>query len=538
MSAPATAPAGASPKVTFPARSSVSIIYGDLLVGVVVPAKSPIEDYFESLVELVDSGLQSRGFAPMQSPPGSYELHVVTGQRLDMSRSLDDLGIEDGMALVLEPVSTGESFEPQIEALSTALASTAKGLGRRPEVICEECGHTASEKQIAKLLSARVDVMFTPVSALTAAHTAIAIIAMAVTVIAALVLRARTFTDSWVPAAVVGGVGVVMLTGAVVTLRLWPDRRDVFSGFGWPAVGAFAVAGASAAPGALGAPHAMIGVIVIALGAITISVLTRSQTAVATGVVTFAALLGLMAGLRTWQPVTPRVLGIVVLLLLVWLIRYAPQIALWVVRVRPPYFGSITGRDLFDHREGQPVDTVTPSGADQSDEEDELTDISERGADLRRTVRYLNAVQVGICVAVAAMLPIVTWMVLSPGHGEQWKSEVLCGLVAGVFITQGRGFSARVQPVALVLGSCTAVMAGVLKYALASPGDTAGGLLIPAAVIFVFAACGVAAGLLVPVTKFVPQVRQAVEWLEILALAVILVDGAYVGGLFTWFRNL
>ncbi len=49
------------------------------------------------------------------------------------------------------------------------------------------------------------DRMFAPVTPLTAAHTAIAIIAMAAGVVVALTLRARTFTDSLIPAAVAGG---------------------------------------------------------------------------------------------------------------------------------------------------------------------------------------------------------------------------------------------------------------------------------------------------------------------------------------------
>ena len=120
-----------------------------------------------------------------------------------------------------------------------------------------------------KLLSSKVDRMFRPVTEVTAAHAAIAIMAMAVAVIVALVLRARTFTDHWVPAAIAGGVGAMMLTGAVVSWRGWSDRRDLFSGFGWPAASLLAVAGACAPPGPLAAPHALIGMTVLALGEVS-----------------------------------------------------------------------------------------------------------------------------------------------------------------------------------------------------------------------------------------------------------------------------
>ena len=42
-----------------------------------------------------------------------------------------------------------------------------------------------------------------------------------------------------------------------------------------------------------------------------------------------------------------------------------------------------------------------------------------------------------------------------------------------------------------------------------------------AAAVAVFAGLGVAAGLLVPETKFVPWIRLAVEWLEVLAFIVV-----------------
>lgn len=536
MTAP-TAAAG-SPKVAFPARCEVSIAYGKQLVSQVCPAGIPVEHFFGSLVELLDEELKRHGHDGVALPPGSYELLKANGVRLDITRSLDDLGIEDGQTLSLVPVTGGASFEPQIESLSTALAVTAKGLGTLPEVVCEECGHKAGEQQVVKLLSSKVDRMFRPVTETTAAHVAIAIVAMAVTVIGALVLRARTFTDNWVPATVAAGVGAVMVVGAVVSWRGWPERRDLFSGFGWPAAGLLAVAGACAPPGPLGAPHALIGMTLLALGAIAISVVSRSQTAVATAVVTLMTLFGLMAGLRSWHPVSARVLGIGVLLTLVVLVRMAPSIALWVARVRPPYFGSITGRDIFARRDGMPVDTVTPVGQDAEDEDDELTDISARGAQQRAAMRFVNAVQVGVCVAAAVMLPVAVWMVLIPGGPSQWKAVALTGIVSGIFITQGRGFGAKVQPVALVLGACVAVLAGIVKYALASPGDALGGMLIPVAVIVVFTGFGVAAGLLVPSARFVPQVRLAVEWLELLGFAVLGVIGADLGGLFTWFRNL
>lgn len=516
----------------------MSLAYDKHLVSQVFPAGIPVEEFFEGMVELLDEDLRHHGFDGVALPPGSYELHKVNGVRLDITRSLDDLGVQDGDTLVLVPVVGGDSFEPQYESLSSALAATARRLGAQPEIRCQECGHKADEQTVARLLKVKVDRMFAPVTALTAAHTAVGLMALAVVVLSALAVRARMFSDSWLPAAAMTGLGALLTLGAAMIRRNWPARDDLFSGFGWLAVLALSCAALCAAPGALGSPHLMIGLTVLALGAIGLSVLLRAQTAVATAIVTGAGIGGAVALARMWHPVSPPVIGICTLLGLLILLRMSPTIALWVARVRPPYFGSITGRDLFARRANMPIDTVSPvTPEDGEDDEDDLVDISARGAAIAASARLINAVQVGMCVAIAATLPIAVWMVLTPGAPRQRGAVALCGLVAGLFITQGRGFAGRVQAIALVGGACAAVLTGIVKYALASPGDTPAGFLWPAAAIAVFAGLGVAAGLLVPETKFVPWIRLAVEWLEVLAFIVVGVLGAWLGGLFVWVRN-
>ncbi|OBI06413.1 type VII secretion integral membrane protein EccD, partial [Mycolicibacter heraklionensis] len=346
------------------------------------------------MVELLDEDLHHHGFDGVALPPGGYELHKVNGVRLDITRSLDDLGVQDGDTLVLVPAVGGDSFEPQFESLSSALAATARRLGTQPEIKCQECGHKADEQTVARLLNVKVDRMFAPVTALTAAHTAIGLLAMAVVVLSTLAVRARTFSDSWPPAAVLAGLGGLLALGATVIRRNWPSRNDLFSGFGWLAVLALSSAALCAAPGALGAPHLLIAVTVLGLGALGLSVLLRSQTAVATAVVTAAGIGGTVAAVRMWHPVSPQVIGICMLLGLLILLRMSPTIALWVARVRPPYFGSITGRDLFARRANMPIDTVSPvSPEDGEDDEDDLVDISARGAAIAASARLINAVQ-------------------------------------------------------------------------------------------------------------------------------------------------
>ncbi|OBB94110.1 type VII secretion integral membrane protein EccD [Mycobacterium sp. 852002-40037_SCH5390672] len=476
-----------------------------------------MEGFFEGMVELFDADLKRKGFEGIALPAGSYELHKINGVRLDINKSLDELGVQDGDTLVLVPRVDGESFEPQYESLSTGLAAMGKWLGR-------DGG----------------DRMFAPVTPLTAAHTAVAVIAMAVGVVVALTLRARTFTDGPIPAAVAGAVGVLLVVATLVVRSGWRERRDLFSGFAWLAVLSLAAAGACAPPGVLGAAHGLIGAVVVILGAVAIGVTARNrwQTAVVTAVVTVCGILAAVAAVRMFRPASAQVLAVCVLVGLLVLVRMAPLIALWVARVRPPHFGSITGRDLFARREGMPVDTVSPVSEDDSEDEDnELTDISARGAAIAASARLVNAVQVGLCVGVSIVLPAAVWGVLTPGRQWAWLALVVAGLVVGIFLTQGRGFAAKYQAIALVCGASAAVCAGVVKYAAAAPKDAMTGLVWPVVVVATFAALGLAAALLVPAMRFRPFIRLTVEWVEVLAFIVLLPAAAALGGLFTWIRH-
>lgn len=236
--------------------------------------------------------------------------------------------------------------------------------------------------------------------------------------------------------------------------------------------------------------------------------------------------------------VSMQVLAICVLVGLLVLIRMTPTVALWVARVRPPHFGSITGRDLFARRAGMPVDTVAPvSEADADDEDNELTDITARGTAIAASARLVNAVQVGMCVGVSLVLPAAVWGVLTPRQPWAWLALLVAGLTVGLFITQGRGFAAKYQAVALVCGASAAVCAGVLKYALDTPKGVQTGLLWPAIFVAAFAALGLAVALVVPATRFRPIIRLTVEWLEVLAMIALLPAAAALGGLFAWLRH-
>jgi type VII secretion integral membrane protein EccD len=489
-------------KVAFPARCAVAVVCGEHLVSQVYPASVPVEVFVDNIVELLNDELKRRGLTGLESGVG-YELHKANGARLDVTKTLDELGVEDGATLVLLPAVEGDSFEPQYESLSTGLARIGKKL-------------------------------FEPVTADTAAHTSLAILAMISASVLGLALRNRAAGDSLAPSIVTGVLGLLAIGGAGVVGRWWPHRGDLLSGFAWLAVPLLAVSLGAGAPGNLGAAHLFIAALAAAMLTCGVAVMTRRYINVAATVVTLCSLGGVVAMARMWRPVPAQWLGMCTLVILLFLLTLAPTIALWSARIRPPYFGSVTGRDLFRRSAGLPVDAVSP--VEEAADEEVSPDTTPRGMQIAAGALRANNVLTGICVGAALTLPAAVWATLIPGQHRSGAAAVLAGLFVLIFVSRGRAFADKRQAIALVCGAAAAACVGVIKYVLHAPAASADSLLWGALVLAGFGGAGLVAALLVPITRFTPFVRMIAEWLEIVAIIAALPLAAWIGGLFNWVR--
>lgn len=492
-------------KVSFPARCAVAVVCGEHLVSQVYPASVPVEVFIDNIVELLNDELRRRGLSGLETGVG-YELQKANGVRLDVTKTLDELGVEDGATLVLVPAVDGDSFEPQYESLSTGLARIGKKL-------------------------------FEPVSADTAAHTALAILAMVSAVVLGLAVRNRIAMDSLVPSIVTGATGLLAAGGASVVWHWWPHRVDMLAAFAWLAMPLLAVSVAAAAPGKLGSAHVFMAALAVAVMTFGIAVVTRRQINAAATVVTLCGVGGAVAAARMWLPIPAQWLGMCTLVGLLLLLTLAPTIALWVARIRPPHFGSVTGRDLFRRSSGLPADAVAPVDADGSEGDAEAnSDTTPRGVQIAAAARRANHVLTGICAGAGLALPAAVWATLMPGRHRSVHAAVLAGLFVLIFISRGRAFADKRQAIALVCGATAAVCVGVVKYVLYQPTAEGEPVLWAAVVLAGFGLAGLAAALLVPITRFTPLVRMIAEWLELVAIIAALPLAAWIGGLFTWVR--
>ncbi|EUA56732.1 type VII secretion integral membrane protein EccD [Mycobacterium xenopi 4042] len=173
---------------------------------------------------------------------------------------------------------------------------------------------------------------------------------------------------------------------------------------------------------------------------------------------------------------------------------------------------------------------------DEGAEDEVNADTTPRGKQIAAAAIRANNVLTGICAAAGLTLPAAVWATLMPGQGRSVAAAVLCGLFVLIFISRGRAFADKRQAIALVCGAVAAMCVGVVKYVLSEPAPSGEAVLWGAAVLVAFGGAGLAAALLVPITRFTPLVRMVAEWLEIVAIIVAMPLAAWIGGLFTWVR--
>lgn len=488
--------------VAFPARCAVAVICGEHLVSQVYPASVPVEVFLDNIVELLNEDLKRRGSTALD-PGIAYELRRANGTRLDVTKTLDDLGVEDGSTLVLTPADRGESFEPQYESLSTGLARVGKSL-------------------------------FAPVTAETAEATSLTILGMVVATVLGLTVHTRLHTDSWATGSATLVLGAALGLGAFSVWRWWPARWQLSGGLAWLAVPLLAVGLAAAAPGTVGGAHVFIAALAVAVLTCGLVAITQRNMTAGTTVVTLCAIGGVVAGVRMWQPVAAQPLGMCTLIGLLLLLTVGPTVALWVARIRPPHFGSITGRDVFHRSDGMPVDAVAP--VDDEIEEEPNPDQTPPGLVIAMAARRANGVLTGICVAASVALPFAVWFTLMPGQPKSVAAALLALLFVLIFISRGRAFADRRQAVTLVCGAAAGLCGGVGRYVLFFPAGSVAPLIWGTILLTGFAVAGLAAALLVPVTRFTPLVRMVAEWSELGAIVLALPMAAWVGGLFNWLR--
>jgi type VII secretion integral membrane protein EccD len=328
---------------------------------------------------------------------------------------------------------------------------------------------------------------------------------------------------------VFGAAAAVLLVTALLCSRTGVQRL-VVDGAAWAGLAAAVLAGAVGPRGASpSAPQAFLAALVAIVGAVMLARFTGRHWTAAAAVITVAAAGFGAATVRMFFEVPGQRIAIVMQIAVLVAARAAPTLGLWMAKVPRQSFGSITGRDLFARAPGQPEDTVSPV-------ESAPHDVTLRGEQVAEVARRSNRVLTGVLAGVGLVQLVSSWFAIHPGTGSQWPSVTVVAVVALILVLRARAFRDRRHAITVVAAASLSLIAIPAHYGLlAAPTDTTAGLVSAGAVLGV-AVAGLIAGAAVPSHIFSPPVRQVVEYVEYVLMALVIPFAAWAVGLLSYVR--
>ncbi|MBE5453018.1 type VII secretion integral membrane protein EccD [Mycobacteroides abscessus] len=464
-----------------------AILVGERQTDIVFPAAVPIRAAMQALIKLLNKdGATRQGYTPMPETT-AYELQQVNGITLDPSRSLLELGVEDGVPLVLKPGVAKETFKPVTEDRSANLAKQV-------------------EQETAEIK---------PEEALVYGGVGVGILVAAAS---ALLMRTHLIAPNWWPAWVICvGLAVAMLAAGWGTGRNGNHehlRDALVLGALIPAV----AAAATGLPGPLGAAHAWLAWLLTAAILVVLRVSTDRWWWLSTFVITLGVGLGAGAGVRWLFGVSGPIICACLMWVVLPLVLAAPSLANRLAGLRPPDLELPTGAGVWEHNPEEPDDTVSPVVPATPNDQPYPDVVSPE--DLRRRNRHSITAHRAIIAALMVQLVATTWGAIHAGMPRLWMIELVAGL--GLISLLGRAWITRDSKVvaALIGGILISGAVIVAKLAISDAQPVAATVtalgLLAAAVV----AIGVLTALVGLPGQLSPPTRRALQFVYLLAMSL------------------
>ncbi|MGY4646211.1 type VII secretion integral membrane protein EccD [Mycobacterium sp. URHB0021] len=486
----------------------VAVMVSDVQIGVRLDAAAAIGVQTPALVDLLNSHLNEIGKPRLStrsgdagSTRGRWALCWVDGTPLKPKRSLSEQGVLDGATLWLRFIDDTETRIPVIEHVTSAIPAELRK--RWPSV--------------------------TPAWA---ARVGVVLLAIAMALVAALLLRWRYGHDDWIASEAGGVCALVLIVAAAVTgLRsarsrraagdprnAEPDRAEtlraelfVADTFLLLAAATTALAAALAIPGPLGAVHTGLGAAITLAAAILIVRFAGRHIALCTAVVVISAAT-LAVGVARMLLVTSAVtlLGTVLLVAIIC-VKLTPGFARMLANLRLPVFPSASGRWIFETRADLPSAVVVPSGNAPTLEGPE----SVRNVII--SVDRAHSFLTGLLAGFAILLVVCATGLCDPHTDRRWLPVVVAAASAGAMLLHARSYTDRRQSTLLAVMSVAIGLTVPIRYAVAVWSPAA--LLIACAAMLVLTAGGLALASIIPSHFYSPMFKQIVEWVGYLLLS-------------------
>ena len=274
-----------------------------------------------------------------------------------------------------------------------------------------------------------------------------------------------------------------------------------------------AVAAASAPPGGMGAPQAVLGFGVPTVAAALAVRLTGRRLGIYSAILAIGAVTMTAALSRMIAGTSMVTLFSAAVMISVFMYHCAPAVARRLSRIRLPVFPSATGRWVFEARPDLPTTVVRTDGGPL---------VLEGPASVRdvllqaeRARSFLSGGLVGLGVVMVVSLTALS----DPDGGQRWLPILLAVCCAGFLVLRGRSYVDRWQAITLAGTAVLIIGAVVTRYAMETQSPLT--LSICAAILVLMPAAGLAAAAVVPNSIYSPLFRKLVEWVEYLCLMPI-----------------
>ncbi|WP_205872950.1 type VII secretion integral membrane protein EccD [Mycobacterium camsae] len=486
MTAVADAPQTDIEGVSSPRAVVVGIMAGEgVQIGVLLDANAPVSVMTDPLLKVINGRLRELGETPLESSGrGRWALCLVDGTPLRATQSLTEQDVYDGDRLWIRFIADTEHRSQVIEHISTAV-------------------------------SANLSKRFASIDPIVALQVGATMVASGVVLASGVLGWWRWHHNTWLTTIFTAIVGALVLTVSVMLLmraKTDADRRvaDIMLMSGLVPV---TVAAASAPPGPVGSPQAVLGFGVLAVAAALALRFTGRRLAVYTAIVTIAGLATIASLARMVAATSAVTLLSCLVLASVILYHAAPALSRRLAGIRLPVFPSATSRWVFEARPDLPTTVVRSEGGPPTLEGP--ASVRDVLLQAERARSFLSGLLVGLGVLMVICLTALS----NPHTHERWLPLLLVGFTAGFLLLRGRSYVDRWQSITLAATAVLIVAAVLVRYALVLSSPLS--VSIAAAILVALPAAGLTAAAVVPNTVYSPLFRKFVEWLEYLCLMPI-----------------
>ncbi|MEI7715663.1 MAG: type VII secretion integral membrane protein EccD [Mycobacterium sp.] len=451
-------------------------------IGVLLDSNAPVSVMTEPLLKVINSRLRELGEAPPEAAGrGRWALCLVDGTPLRATQSLTEQDVYDGDRLWIRFIPDTEHRSQVIEHISTAVAAN---------------------------LSKR----YAAINPMVAIQVGTSMVAAGVTLASAVLGWWRWHHNSWLPTIFAGVIAAAMFTVSLLLLmraRTDQDRRigDIML---LSTLAPLSVFAASAPPGGVGSPQAVLGFGVLTIAAAIALRFTGRQLGIYSAIIAIGAVTMTAALSRMIAGTSSVTLYSSAVLLCVLMYHCAPAVARRLSGIRLPVFPSATGRWVFEARPDLPTTVVRSEGGPLVLEGP--ASVSDVVLQAERARSFLSGGLVGLGVLMVISLTALT----DPHGGQQWLPIMLAVCCAGFLLLRGRSYVDRWQAITLAATAVLIIGAILTRYSLETQSPLAVSICV--AILVLLPAAGLTAAAVVPNSIYSPLFRKLVEWVEYLCL--------------------